>query len=91
MNIGEAIREIRKAKGISQKQLAEEACISANALSSIERDEAWPTKTTISLICDALDIPVSCLLFASITEEDVPSERRAVFQALRKPIIELFL
>ena len=74
---------IRKAKGISQKVLAEKADISATALSIIETDKAWPTKTTINLICDALEIPVSYLLFASITEEDVPSERRAIFQALR--------
>ena len=82
---------IRKAKGISQKVLAEKVDISATALCNIEIEKVWPTKTTINLICDALEIPVSCLLFASITEEDVPSERRAVFQALRKPIIDLFI
>lgn len=90
MDLGQAIKTLRKMKGISQKQLAEAAGISANALSSIERDEAWPTKTTINLICDALDIPTSCLLFASITEEDVPLHGRSVFRALKQPILELF-
>ena len=90
MDLGQAIKTLRKMKGISQKRLAEAAGISANALSSIERDEAWPTKTTINLICDALEVPTSCLLFASITEEDVPTHSRNVFLALKQPILELF-
>ena len=91
MNLGQAIKTIRKKKGMSQKDLAGKAGISANALCSIERDEAWPTKTTINLICDALEIPVSALLFASIEEQDVPTYSRATFLALREPIVKLFV
>lgn len=89
MEIGQAIKMIRKEKGISQKELARMADISANALCKIEQDQAWPSKTTIQLICDALEISVGSLLFASITEEDIPSYNRPVFRALREPIIKL--
>lgn len=41
-------------------------------------------------ICYAMDIPVSWLLFSSITEEDVPEEKRAIFNALREPMMKVF-
>lgn len=75
MDLGQAIKTMRKKKGASQKQTAAKAGISANALCSIEKNEAWPSKSTIYAICEALGIPVSCLLFASITDEDVPEPR----------------
>jgi transcriptional regulator with XRE-family HTH domain len=90
MNIGEAIKEMRKRYGISQKELAEGAGISATAVCNIEKGHSFPSKETIKAICDAMDIPVSWLLFSSITEEDVPEEKRAIFNALREPMMKLF-
>lgn len=91
MDLGQAIKTMRKKKGVSQKQTAAKAGISANALCSIEKNEAWPSKSTIYAICEALGVPPSCLLFASITDEDVPERNRAVFNALKHPILDLFL
>lgn len=90
MNLGEAIKTFRKKKGITQKELAEKSGISANALCSIEKDKAFPSKETIKSICDVLDIPTSLLFFASLTDEDVPQDKLAIFKALQKPIMELF-
>ena len=90
MDIGQAIKTFRKKKGVSQKWLAEQSGISANALCSIENDKAFPSKATINSICRALDIPTSWLLFASLTDEDIPEEKLAVFKALQKPMLELF-
>lgn len=90
MNIGEAIKEMRTDRRLSQKELAEKAAISQNALCNIEKGYSFPSKDTIKAICDAMDIPVSWLLFSLITEEDVPEEKRAIFNALREPMIKLF-
>lgn len=90
MDLGQAIKTMRAKKGVSQKQLAAVAGISANALCGIEKGDTYPSKSTISAICDGLGIPVSCLLFASITDEDVPEKSRAVFNALKQPILDLF-
>jgi transcriptional regulator with XRE-family HTH domain len=90
MNIGEAIKKIRASRGLSQKELAEKTGMSANALCNIEKGYSFPSKGTIKAICDAMDITVSWLLFSSITEEDVPEEKRAIFNALREPMITLF-
>jgi transcriptional regulator with XRE-family HTH domain len=90
MNLGESIKSFRKQKGLSQKELAEKSGISANAMCSIENDNAFPSKSTIKSICNALSIPTSLLLFASLTDEDIPEDKLIVFKALQKPILELF-
>ncbi|HVW94387.1 MAG TPA: helix-turn-helix transcriptional regulator [Mucilaginibacter sp.] len=91
MNIGTAIKLIRKEKGLSQKDLAGKSDLSVNALSQIELNSAFPQKNTIHNICAALDIPVAYLLFFSINEEDVPQEKRKTFNLLNNAIKELLL
>lgn len=90
MNIGEAIKKMRASRGLSQKELAEKTGMSATALCNIEKGYSFPSKDTIKAICDAMDIPVSWLLFSSITEEDVPKEKREIFKALREPMMKVF-
>lgn len=82
MEIGTAIKTLRKSKGMTQKDLAKKCELSANALCTLERNGSFPTKDTIEKICAALSIPVSYLLFFSITEDDVPEEKRVVFKAI---------
>lgn len=91
MDIGTAIKKLRKEKKISQKTLAEECQISVNALCQIENNISFPQKSTIRKICDALSIPTSYLLFFSISDEDVAEEKRPAFNYLNKAIEELLL
>jgi len=86
MEIGTAIKTLRKSKGMTQKDLAQRCGLSANALCTLERNGSFPTKDTIEKICAALSIPVSYLLFFSITEDDVPEEKRVAFKALEGPM-----
>ena len=37
-------------------------------------------------LCQALGIPTSYLLLASIEEEDVPEEKRVLYRALLEPL-----
>lgn len=91
MDIGSAIRLIRKEKGIRQNTLAQMCGLSTNAMCSIEKGLAFPSRETMEKICKSLDIPVSYLLFFSITEDDVPAEKRAAFLALRDPLKTVLL
>lgn len=86
MNLGTAIKTIRKQKGLGQKELAELCEISVNALSQIEINSSFPQKNTINRICEALNIPVSYLLLFSISEEDVPEDKKIVFNSLNNAI-----
>lgn len=91
MEIGTAIKGLRKSRGMTQKEFAEKCGLSANALCTLERNASFTTKDTIEKICAALSIPVSYLLFLSITDEDVPAEKRVAFKALEEPMKAVLL
>lgn len=91
MNIGEAIRQIRKEKRILVKELAERSSLSKTALSNIEHGRSFPTQQTVEALCAGLGVPVSYILFTSITEEDLPLEKREVVLALMKTIKDLLV
>jgi transcriptional regulator with XRE-family HTH domain len=57
-NVGEWIRRIRVRKGLSQRALALESGLSANAISRIERGESSPTVTSLHRIAAALEVPI---------------------------------
>ena len=86
MDLGNAIKTLRKQKKITQKQLAELSEISVNALCSIDTGQSFPSKTTISKICTSLNIPESYLLLFSITEEDIPEDKRIIYRTLCEPL-----
>ena len=60
--IGLRVRALRRAKGLSQARLAEEAHKSLDAVSSLERGKYRPTLETLLGVARALDVPVSALL-----------------------------
>ncbi len=86
MDIGKAIKELRKVKHITQKELAIRCGITPNALCNIEKGISFPSQSNIQKICDAMCIPPSYLLLFSITEEDVPEEKRFFFHQLCEPL-----
>ena len=88
MDLGNAIKTLRKQKKITQKQLAELCEISTNALCSIETGQSFPSKTTISKICASLNVPESYLLLFSITEDDIPEGKRILYRTLCEPLKE---
>ena len=48
MDLGNAIKVLRKKKNISQRELAEMCNISANAMCNIESGKSFPGKETIN-------------------------------------------
>ena len=91
MDIGTAIKVLRKQKRLSQKELGDKCNLSVNALSQIEINASFPHKSSINSICNALDISVAYLLFFSISDEDIPVEKRAVFSSLNQVIKSVLL
>ncbi|MGV1049208.1 MAG: helix-turn-helix domain-containing protein [Solirubrobacterales bacterium] len=57
--LGRAIRELRNKHGATLEALADEAGITKNMLSLIERGEGNPSWTTVLGISKALGIPVA--------------------------------
>lgn len=91
MNLGAAIKEIRKAKRIKKKDLAAASGISVTALHNIETDKSMPSARTIKQLCQALEIPVSYMLVFSVTQDDVPEEKRSLFRQLMPIVKQLLL
>lgn len=58
-SVGIRLRELRKERGLSQKELAEQAGVSLNCISLIERDEISPNVATLQRLADALDVRIS--------------------------------
>ena len=68
MGIGKEIARIRKARGMSQKLLAERVAIRANFLSEIEAEKKMTSFDTIIRIADALDCSLDVLAGKELSE-----------------------
>lgn len=92
MNLGKAIKELRKIRGISQKALAEQCGLSANAMCNIEKCESFPSKSSFDKICKALDMPSAYIFLYAITDEDIPEKKRYIYKEyLERNLKELIL
>jgi len=91
MDLGNAIKEIRKKKNMSQQELAMKVRISVNALSLIETNVTWPQNNNLNKICEALGINKTYLLFFSIDASDIPDEKKEMFEMLHKPMKDILL
>lgn len=57
------LKEVRKEKGYSQQQLADEVGVSRNTISSIETGQFCPTAKLALIICIALEKKFEDLFF----------------------------
>ena len=79
--IASKISEIRKKKGLTQEELAEQAKVNLRTIQRIENSENEPRGKTLSLICEVLEIdPVEL-----ISEEKKNQEKN-----IGKKIVNLF-
>lgn len=61
-DVGQRIRKMRDKRGMKQNHLAQEAGISREELSRIERGRVAPTMRTVNSLSDALGVPLGTLL-----------------------------
>ncbi|MDP0506908.1 MAG: helix-turn-helix domain-containing protein [Fusobacterium sp. JB019] len=70
INVGLAIKNIRKQKKIFLKDVAEKSGISSSMLSQIEKGNANPSLNTIKAIADVLEVPLFKLFLENTEEEN---------------------
>lgn len=58
-SLGTRLRQLRKERDLSQRNLADRAGVSANAISLIERDEISPSVATLQRLAVALSVKIS--------------------------------
>lgn len=71
-----AIRAARRAKGLTQEELAERIDRTSASLSNIERARSLPSLDTLILIAKALDVPIGSLLDVSTSRSKARSRIR---------------
>ncbi|MCF8451235.1 MAG: helix-turn-helix domain-containing protein [Taibaiella sp.] len=91
MNIGSAIKSIRKKLSITQYELAEKCDLSQTSLSQIETGIKRPSQRTISKVCTVLDIPESIIYIVAMQESDVPPSKKGVYELVYPSIKSLAL
>ena len=73
MNLGSAIKKIRKDRKISQKDLAKKSDISGSSLSQIENGQKRPTDYTLQSIAHALNVTDAYIYLSAINIGDIPT------------------
>lgn len=91
MNIGQAIVTIRKARKMTQKELAERCGMSQNALVAIEKDRSQPPMGTMKRLQEVLGVPQSYILLYSIEDCDIPEDKLKTAKHLLMPLREYLL
>lgn len=86
MNLGSAVEQLRRKKGIKQNQLAAKAEITQSYLSLIESNKKEPNIKTLKLIAEALDVPVPILFIYSLNEDDIPQSKQQAYTVIQ-PIL----
>lgn len=80
MNIGNALKDIRKGMKISQKELAEKVGISNTYISEIENNSRRPSVDVLKSISDGLGVNFLYLILKSLEEQDLKNENKADFR-----------
>jgi transcriptional regulator with XRE-family HTH domain len=91
MNIGSAIKSIRKKLAITQYELADKCDLSQTSLSQIETGVKRPSQRTIAKICSVLDIPESIIYIVAMQEADVPPSKKGIYELVYPSIKSLAL
>lgn len=89
MDLGLAIKSIRKQKGLKQNQFAELCEITPSYLSQIENNNKEPNLSILKIISNNLGTPLPILFFLSLDNDDVKPEKREAFKMIAPSIKSL--
>ena len=62
MTLGERIAEIRRSRGVTQEELAQEIGVSRQSIYKYETDRADPRLFITTCIADVLGVTIDCLV-----------------------------
>jgi transcriptional regulator with XRE-family HTH domain len=82
MDLGNTIKNFRKQKELKQGEFAIKCGISQTYLSLIENNQKEPNLSTLKEISIQLDIPLPIIFFQSMTNEDIPSQKRDAYKII---------
>ena len=89
MNLGNAVKELRKKRGLTQGNFCEQIGITQSYLSQVEKGHKEPSIDVLKKIANALDTPMPVLFWFTLTEEDVDESKVEVFKLLKPSVDSL--
>jgi len=82
-NLGNRIKTLRKIKGWTQENLAEQAKVSIQHVGEIERGDGNPTLQSLDRLSQGLGITASQLLAVEGPEQEAEGLREQIFDAVK--------
>ena len=83
MNIGEQIKTVREAKGLSQKQVALSINMDPSQYSKIEKGKTDPSISTLEKVADALNVSLPELFQSQEIFKDINSADKTIMEKLQ--------
>jgi transcriptional regulator with XRE-family HTH domain len=94
MNLGKAIREIRKRRGESQQTFAKGVGITQTSISKLESNVTRCNTGTMRKMCKYLEVPEILIRVYAMEPSDLPEGRRETltktYMSMRELLIEMF-
>ena len=86
MNLGLAVKTLRKNKGLTQGNLCEMIGITQSYLSQVENGNKEPSIYVVKKIADALGIPMALLFWFALTEKDIDDNKVQLFKSSKSSV-----
>lgn len=87
MNIGTALKELRKSKGLRQNKAALGIGITQTYMSQIESNDKKPSLEVIEKIGNYYNTPLAILLWKAIESKDIAESKQQTFIYV-KPLVD---
>lgn len=84
MNIGQALKKIRKSRKMKALDVARISGITCNTISLSENSARPPRHTTMESLAKVYNIPVGMIYLMGIELEDIPSDKLELWQEFEK-------
>lgn len=82
MNLGSTIKNLRVKKNLKQKEFSSKCGIAQAYLSQIENNQREPNLSVLKTIAVHLGIPLPFLVFLSMDDSDVQSDKLEMFKKI---------
>lgn len=89
MNIGLAIKTLRSARGLTQKELAHASSLSVAYVCQIENNLKEPPISTLQQLSTAVGIPLSLVFFLASDASELAGVSQDVHEKLSSSIVNL--
>lgn len=82
MNIGKAIKQLRKKHGLKQQELAVQCGLTQTALSQIENGSRKPNAESLKKLTEFFKVPEIVIYMLATEATDIPEGKREFFESV---------